>query len=76
MSELRVPVTMRLTPEDKALFTSASAVAGLEAGIASRQIVELVTRYMRSTGADYIETLAVLNAALKPKVRVQAGRAP
>lgn len=76
MNDPRVPLTVRISPADKAFFTEATAAAGLEAGTAARQIIELVTRYMRATGADYIEALTTLNAAFKPKVRVQAGRAP
>lgn len=69
--ELRVPVTVRIMPEDKALLTSISVDAGLEPGTAARQIIELALRRVRA-GADLIDVLAYLKA--KPVIRVQADR--
>lgn len=71
----RVPVTVRLSPADKALLDARSAEAGLESGTAARQLVELALKRM-AAGADYIDTLQIVKNALKPVVRVQAGRAP
>ncbi len=71
MSENRVPVTVRLSPEDKEFFRRATEDAGVEPGTAARQIIELVIRRMRA-GADYIDTLQIVKNALKPVVRVPA----
>ncbi len=77
MSENRVPITLRLSPADKAVFSDAATAAGLEPGTAARQIIEIVTRRIRA-GSDYIDALQILNSALaaKPVVRVPAGSAP
>jgi len=74
MAELRELLGIRLIKEDRQFFIDAAAEAGLEGGTAARQLVELAIRHMRS-GADYIDTLQIVKNALKPRVRVQAGRA-
>ena len=72
----RVPLTVRLLDEDRDFINAKAAEAGLEGGTCARQLVELAIRYMRITGADYIDTLQITKNALKPVVRVQAGKAP
>ncbi len=75
MSENRVPLTVRLSPEAKAAFAQAVTAAGMEPGTAARQILELFAARL-ATGTDYIDALALVKNALRPTVRVQAGRAP
>ena len=69
----REPVTVRLAPEDKAMFAAIAREAGLDAGTAGRQILELVLQRVRA-GGDLIDVLAHLRA--KPRFRVQAETAP
>lgn len=76
MSELRALLGIRLIPDERTFFIAKADDAGLEGGTAARQLVELAIKYMRVTGADYIDTLQIVKAALKPVVRVQAGKAP
>lgn len=75
MNENRVVLTVRMTPELKAAFTGAAEAAGMEAGTAARQLLELIARSVEG-GAEYLDVLLALRTALKPTVRVQAGRAP
>lgn len=74
MSELREPLTVRLVSTEKTFLLAKAEEAGLEGGTAARQLVELAIKYMRATGADYIDTLQIVKNALKPVVRVPAGR--
>jgi hypothetical protein len=61
---VRVPLTVRLKPDDKAFFTTLTERSGLEPSIAARQVLELVIQTMRSDG-DFVITLNTLNAALR-----------
>jgi len=61
---VREPLTVRLRPEDKQFFATASERSGLEASVAARQILELVIQRMRSDG-DFVVTLGTLNGALR-----------
>ncbi len=65
MSEVREPVTLRLKPDDKAFWMIKAEEAGLEHSIAARQLVEVAIRYMRATGADFIDTVKIVKDALK-----------
>lgn len=69
---VREPITVRLSPEDKALFCTMAIEAGLEPGTAARQVVELVCRRFRA-GSDLIDVLSYLKA--KPIIRVPAEKA-
>ncbi len=59
------PLTVRLDPESKRLFSEEAERCGLEPGVAARQILELYVQRLRESG-DYIQTLADFSAALKP----------
>jgi hypothetical protein len=43
----KVPLTIRLRPEDKETFVKASEEAGLEPSVAARQLMDLVIRRLR-----------------------------
>ena len=60
----RVPITVRLTEEDKALFARGAEECGLEPGTAARQLVELVIQRMKREG-DYVDALQIVKNALK-----------
>ena len=63
-SATRTPLTVRLDPESKKLFSEGAERCGLEAGVAARQILELYVQRLRETG-DYIQTLSDFSNALK-----------
>ncbi len=63
----REPLTVRLDPESKKLFSTEAEKCGLEAGVAARQILELYVQRLRESG-DYIQTLSDFAQALKPRV--------
>lgn len=75
LTELRVAVTIRMRPELKAVFERAAVDAGMELGTAGRQLMELFAARLDS-GTDYLDAISIVKTALKPVVRVQAGRAP
>lgn len=60
----REPLTVRLDPESKRLFSEGAEKCGLEPGVAARQILELYVQRLRESG-DYIQTLADFSAALR-----------
>ncbi|MGD9981117.1 MAG: hypothetical protein AB7H66_08570 [Hyphomonadaceae bacterium] len=60
----RVPVTVRLTEEDKVIFSKAAEECGLEPGTAARQLIELVIQRMKRQG-DYVDALQIVKNALK-----------
>ena len=62
----KTPLTVRLDPESKRLFSQEAERCGLEAGVAARQILELYVQRLRD-GGDYIQTLADFSAALKAR---------
>lgn len=62
---VRDMISVRLLVKDKEFFTACAADAGLEAGTASRQLIELVIVHMRTQGADYIDALKRVKDALK-----------
>jgi hypothetical protein len=62
----RQPLTVRLDPESKKLFSEEAEKCGLEPGVAARQILELYVQRLRDSG-DYIQTLADFSHAMKPK---------
>lgn len=62
----REPLTVRLDPESKRLFSEEAVKCGLEPGVAARQILELYVQRLRE-GGDYIEVLADFSQALKSK---------
>jgi hypothetical protein len=61
---VRVPLTVRLRPDDKVFFSELTERSGLEPSIAARQVLELVIQTMR-TDNDFVTTLNTLNGALK-----------
>ena len=63
-STSRTPLTVRLDPESKRILTEQAELSGLDVGVAARQILELYIQRLRA-GADYVDTLAQLKAALK-----------
>lgn len=71
--DIRQPVTVRLKPEAKALWSKHCAKAGLEPGTAARVIIELMVEYMRS-GPDFIDALYALKNTLKPLPLESKGR--
>lgn len=62
----REPLTVRLDPESKKLFSVEAEKCGLEPGVAARQILELYVQRLRESG-DYIQTLSDFSKALKPQ---------
>jgi hypothetical protein len=62
----RQPLTVRLDPESKRLFSEEAEKCGLEPGVAARQILELYVQRLRESG-DYIQTLADFSQAMKSK---------
>ena len=62
----KTPLTVRLDPESKRLFSEEAERCGLDAGVAARQILELYVQRLRD-GGDYIQTLADFSAALKSR---------
>lgn len=62
----RQPLTVRLDPESKKLFSEEAEKCGLEPGVAARQILELYVQRLRESG-DYIQTLADFSHAMKSK---------
>jgi len=58
------PLTVRLDPDSKRLFSEEAERCGLEPGVAARQILELYVQRLRESG-DYIQTLADFSSALK-----------
>lgn len=66
MTQSRTALTVRVSRADKKQFVDSVVAAGLEPGVAARQLFELVARRLR-TEPDYIVVLAEVNEALKPK---------
>ncbi len=64
MADIRVPITVRLKEEDKALFAKGAEECGLEPGTAARQLIELVIQRMRAEG-DYVDALQIVKNALR-----------
>ncbi|MEZ6028763.1 MAG: hypothetical protein R3C46_03335 [Hyphomonadaceae bacterium] len=62
----RQPLTVRLDPESKKLFSEEAEKCGLEPGVAARQILELYVQRLRESG-DYIQTLADFSQAMKSR---------
>jgi hypothetical protein len=60
----RVPLTIRLRPDDKEAFVTAASHAGIEAGIAARTIMEMVIRRMRD-GQSFFQAVGELERALE-----------
>jgi hypothetical protein len=60
----RQPLTVRLDPDSKKLFSEEAEKCGLEPGVAARQILELYVQRLRESG-DYIQTLADFSSALR-----------
>jgi ABC-type sugar transport system substrate-binding protein len=52
----RVQITVRLKPEDKDYFSTATQRVGMDPSVAARQILELVVERMRR-GGDFIDAL-------------------
>lgn len=66
MADLRVPLTVRLKPEDRDLLVSAAEECGLEGGTAARQVVEAVIKRLRTDG-DFLTALLTVRSALESK---------
>ena len=65
MSEAaRVPFTVRLKREDKELFAEATEQVGLEAGIAARQVLELMINRLKEE-RDYLKALTAMRDAMR-----------
>ena len=58
----RQPLTVRLDPESKKLFSEEAEKCGLEPGVAARQILELYVQRLRD-GDDWIDALHELKSA-------------
>ena len=63
----RVPLTVRLRPDDKDYFAEAANLSGLEPGIAARTVLEIVIKHMRSENSDrnFFEALGELQRTLE-----------
>lgn len=72
---VRRPLTVRIRAEDMMMFCTVAGDAGIEPSIFARQILELTARYL-ADGHDYLDALAAIHGAFKPRVRVPAGKAP
>lgn len=57
----RVQMTIRLKESDKDFLAAGAEQCGIEAGVAARQILELVVQRMRA-GGDYIDALHELKS--------------
>lgn len=55
------PLTVRMDPKSKALFEKAAIEAGLEPGVAGRQVLELFVRMLRE-GDGYIDAVKKISA--------------
>lgn len=55
----RVPLTVRLRPDDKDVLVSAAEQASLEVGIAARMVLDIVVRRLRS-GDSFLKVLGDL----------------
>lgn len=55
----RVPLTVRLRPDDKDVLVSAAEQASLEVGIAARMVLDIVVRRLRS-GDSFFKVLGDL----------------
>jgi hypothetical protein len=62
----RVPLTIRLRPDDKEVFVAAAERAGIEAGIAARTIMEMVIRRMKD-GQTFFQAVGELERALEER---------
>jgi len=60
----RVPLTIRLKPEDKEIFVGAAEEAGVEPGIAARQVLELVIKRLREEN-DFLNALIDVKQAMR-----------
>lgn len=58
----KVPITVRLAPDDKDFFTEHAERCGIEPGVAARQILELYVQRLRE-GGDWIDALHELKSA-------------
>jgi len=63
MADVRVPLTVRLKPEDRDLFVKVAEECGLEGGTAARQLVELVIKRLRKE-PNYLSALLTVQTAL------------
>jgi hypothetical protein len=63
MSDVRVPLTVRLKPEDRDLFVQVAEECGLEGGTAARQLVELMIKRLRKE-PNYLAALLTVQSAL------------
>ena len=57
----RVQMTIRLKPSDKALLVASTEQCGMEAGVAVRQVLELLIQRIR-VGGDYMDALHELKS--------------
>ena len=64
MTDTLVPVTIRLTPDDKDFLFAQAEASGLSGGIAARLLIDLAIKRMRA-GADYLDTLQMVKASLR-----------
>jgi hypothetical protein len=71
MADLRVPLTVRLRPEDRDLFVQAAEECGLEGGTAARQIVEAVIKRLKDD-SDFLTALLSVRTALEAKEEAKA----
>ena len=68
------PITIRLKPDDLAVWNAQTTDAGFEPAAAARVVLLLFIKRLRANGNDYLEAAHTLHRALKPRVRVKAGR--
>ncbi|MGA1341832.1 MAG: hypothetical protein ACO33A_02115 [Hyphomonas sp.] len=61
-SNNRVPLTVRLDPDDKDFFAQHAERCGIEPSVAARQILELYVQRLRD-GGDWIDALHELKSA-------------
>lgn len=60
----RVALTVRMRPDDKAVFVQAAGKSGLEPGIAARTLLELMAKRLREDD-DFLEALLEIKQAWK-----------
>jgi hypothetical protein len=70
----RIPLTIRLRPEDKQTFVVAAEQCGLEPGIAARTVLELMVRRIR-TGRTFFQAVGDVERALLHAELDEAGKA-
>lgn len=62
----RVALTVRMRPDDKAVFVQAAGKSGLEPGIAARTLLEMMAKRLREDD-DFLEALLEVKQAWRDR---------